>query len=115
MPELVQQGAVLMCPHGGPIQITPTGPGRVRTSSLPAATGNDQFMVSGCCFMLPGPPPIPHPCLLVQLQPATLSTRIKIGGAPAVLSSSQGLCQAPDMMVQGPAMVVNTQTRVRGL
>ena len=97
------------CPHGGQVQDIPTN-ARVLVMGEPVAVGVDQFMIAGCPFTLPGPPPVPHPCIRVQwLVPAL---RVKVMGVPVMLQTSTGLCQAPDQMPQGAPIVAVNQPRV---
>jgi hypothetical protein len=108
MPTFVQVGATLICPHGGQIQIVP-GNARVSLSSQPAGTVSDQYMVAGCSFMIGTKP---QPCMTVQwIVPAT---RVTIGGQPAVLQSSTGMCMSADQIPNGPPQVVVTQLRAQG-
>lgn len=106
---LVQVGATAMCPHGGSIQIVPTNT-RVFLSGAPAAVLADSFVVAGCAFTVP--PAKPQPCVKVQwLVPAA---RVLIGGQPAILQTSTGLCLSAEQILQGPPTVVATQPRVQG-
>ena len=109
MSQLTHVGMTAMCPHGGQVQVAPGNP-RVRLSGQPAATASDQFVIAGCPFTLPVP--APSPCVTVQwLVPAA---RVRIGGQPAVLSSSSGLCLAATQAPQGPPQITVTQLRVKG-
>lgn len=106
---LVQVGATAMCPHGGQVQVIPTNT-RVLLSGAPAAVLADTFPIAGCAFTVP--PSKPQPCVTVQwLVPAT---RVLIGGQPAILQSSSGLCMSAEQIPQGPPTVVVTQLRAQG-
>ena len=108
MPTFVQVGATLVCPHGGQIQIVP-GNARVSFTQQPAGTVSDQYIVAGCAFMVGTKP---QPCMTVQwLVPAT---RVTIGGQPAVLQSSTGMCMSADQIPTGPPQVIVTQLRAQG-
>ena len=108
MPPLVQVGATLICPHGGQITIVPGNP-RVSFDGQPAGTMSDQYLVAGCSFVVAT---VPQPCPTVQwLVPAT---RVTIGGQPAVLQSSTGMCMSATMIPNGPPQVVVTQVRAEG-
>jgi hypothetical protein len=103
---LIQVGASLRCPHVGQVAIAPSNT-RVLLGGQPAATATDTFVIAGCTFMAG---PVPHPCVKVQwLVPAA---RVRIGGQPALLQSSTGLCVAVDLAPQGAPQVVQTQARV---
>jgi hypothetical protein len=86
-----------------------TASARVLVGGQAAATASDTFMVGGCPFNING---APQPCVKINwLRPAA---RVFIGGKPAVLKTSTGVCVAATQAVQGPPQVVMTQTRVRG-
>ena len=104
MPFLFQVGATAMCAHGGQVSAIPSSP-RVLAGGQPVTTAADTYLVAGCPFNVSG---APVPCVSVQwLVPAT---RVLVGGVPAVLQSSQGLC-IPNGV---PPTVVVTQVRVQG-
>ena len=108
MPTFVQVGATLVCPHGGQVSIVPGNP-RVSFAQQPAGTISDQYLVAGCSFMVGSKP---QPCMTVQwLVPAT---RVTIGGQPAVLQSSTGMCMSADQIPNGPPQVLVTQLRAQG-
>jgi len=108
MTALLHVGATAMCPHGGQVSITPTNQ-RVSVGGQPVAVMADTCLVAGCAFMVGTKP---QPCMKVQwLVPAT---RVTIGGQPALLQSSSGLCLSADQIPAGPPNVVVTQMRVTG-
>lgn len=109
MSFLTHVGFTAMCPHGGQVQVVP-GNARVKLGGQPAASLADQFLISGCPFTLP--PAVPSPCVTIQwVVPAT---RVMLGGQPAILQTSTGLCLAATQAPQGPPTVVTTQARVMG-
>jgi hypothetical protein len=109
MPFLFQVGATAICPHGGQISVIPTN-ARVTAGGQPVAVLADTFLVAGCAFTVP--PSKPQPCMKVQwLVPAT---RVTIGGQPAILQSSSGLCLSADQIPAGPPNVLVTQVRAQG-
>ena len=60
----------------------------------------DTFLVAGCAFTVPHGKP--QPCVKVQwLVPAM---RVKVGGQPAILQSSNGLCQSAEQIPAGTAV-----------
>ena len=70
----------------------------------------DYPILAGCAFTVP--PGKPQPCMKVQwLVPAA---RVMIGGQPAILQSSSGLCQSAEQIPQGPPTVIVTQVRASG-
>lgn len=106
---LYHLGATAICPHAGQVTAIP-GNTRVLVSGQPVATMGDQYVVAGCAFTIP--PSKPQPCVKVQwLVPAL---RVTIGGQPAILQSSTGLCLSAEQIPQGPPTVVATQPRVMG-
>ena len=93
---IVDANAVIMCPHGGKVQIIPTNT-TVLVNGAPLTTINDQFLIAGCPFNISG---VPHPCVKIQWLTGAIKT--KIGGVPVVLQTSTGLCLAADQAPQGP-------------
>lgn len=112
--SLMQVGAVVKCPPahpgGGQMTIISTNT-RVKAGGQALATMGDQFVMAGCAFSLDTV--TPHPC--VKIQWLTPATRVRIGGKPAILASSKGLCFASDYLPQGAPVVTTTQTRVKGI
>jgi len=99
---LMQEGATVMCVHGG--QATPVVPNpSVLLEGAPSCLLPDPWTVVGC----PGIPPsfIP-PCVTAQWLVGT--TRVTSFGQPLLTQSSQAIC-APNGT---PAIVIVTQTRV---
>lgn len=95
-----------MCPHGGTVQIISTNT-RSSAGGAYMATSNDQFVITGCPFTLPGP--TPSPCVRVQwLVP---DARVRVNGSPSLSRSSSGLCLSATSVPQGPVVVLNTQVR----
>jgi hypothetical protein len=106
---LFHVGAQATCPHGGQVSTISSSP-RVTVGGQPVATLTDTFLVAGCAFTVP--PGKPQPCLKVQwLVPAM---RVVVGGQPAILNNSNGLCLSAEQIPQGPPSVVMTQLRVTG-
>lgn len=102
-------GATAICPHGGQVTILTTNT-RVLVGGQPVATLPDTYTVAGCAFTIP--PGKPQPCVFVKwLVPAT---RILVGGKPAILQNSTGICQSAEQIPQGPPTVIMTQVRTRG-
>lgn len=108
MSFLLHLGATVICTHGG--QATPTSAStRVRLGGQPAVTLSHSYTIAGCPFTTPEP--APKPCAsAVWTGPAT---RVRIDGAPAILSTSTGITIGP-MGTQGTPQAVAQQTRVRG-
>lgn len=99
-------GATMQCTHAGQAQPVGSNP-RVKVSGQPVVTRLNSYVVAGCA--LPPPPAANGPCLTAQW--LTAATRVRVGGDPVLLQDSQALC-AP---TGTPLLVMNTQTRVKGI
>jgi len=108
MAGLLTTSSVLMCPHGGSVQITSTNTRAKASDAL--ATASDTFMITGCPVVIGTQP---HPCVLIQW--VVTATRCKAGGQALLNESSVGLCLAPDQAPQGTAQIVSVQSKVTGL
>jgi hypothetical protein len=98
---LIQQGATVMCVHGGQAMATVPNPS-VLASGAPTALVSDPWTVAGC----PGVPPSVPPCATAQWVIGT--TRVTSNGQPLVVLSGQAVC-AP---AGTPLVPVATQARV---
>lgn len=101
---LLHQGATVLCLHGGQAQATAPNP-RVRVSGQMVVTQAAPHTVAGCPFTTGGSP---QPCVTAQW--VTGAARVRAGGQPVLLQSSQAVCAPNGTGVT----VVATQTRVRG-
>jgi hypothetical protein len=109
---LVHVGATIRCFHEGSVTPVTTNT-RVFVSNQPVVTLADQFPVVGCPFTLPPPPATYHPCVIIRwTKPAS---RVLIGGSPAILQDSTGICQSADQAPQGAPRIPITQVRVNGI
>jgi hypothetical protein len=109
MPGLLTTASVMMCPHGGTVQASPTS-ASVQIGGAPALTASDVFVIAGCPFIIAL---VPSPCISVQwVQPAAQSS---IAGNPTLTEASVGLCLAATQAPQGPVMITTTQPNVSGL
>jgi hypothetical protein len=109
MSGFLSAASVLMCPHGGSVQIVPSNTA-VQFAGAPAVTASDTFIVAGCAFVIGV---VPSPCVSVQwVQPATGST---VGGNPTLTEASVGLCLAATQAPQGPVVIASTQPNVSGM
>ena len=98
---LVQQGATVMCVHGG--QAIPTVPNpRITLEGMPSSTISAPWIVAGC----PGIPPGVPPCVTAQWVMGT--TRVTSNGQLLVVMSGQAVCAPPGT----PLLPLVTQTRV---
>jgi uncharacterized Zn-binding protein involved in type VI secretion len=98
---LIQQGATVMCIHGG--QALPTVPNpAVTIEGMPTAALTAPWVIAGCPLI---PPPVP-PCVTAQWVLGT--TRVTSYGQPLVIQGGEAVC-AP---TGTPLLPVVTQVRV---
>lgn len=98
---LIQQGATVMCAHGG--QAIPTVPSpRITLDGMPASTTTAPWTVAGCAGV---PPPVP-PCVTAQWIVGTM--RVTSMGQPLVVQGGIAIT-APGGV---PLTPVVTQMRV---
>lgn len=103
---LVQQGATVICAHGG--QAQPMMPNlRVKLSGQPTALQTSLYTIAGCSN--PPPPPNVGPCVTANW--ITGAMRVKSMGQPVLLQDSRSVC-AP---TGTPLTVVVAQLRVKGI
>ncbi|MBN9658090.1 MAG: hypothetical protein J0H49_07920 [Acidobacteria bacterium] len=105
---ILQQGCMMMCPHGGQVTVIPSQT-KVKLSGSPALLARDATIVAGCAF---APGPKPQPCVSVQW--VGEAVRVKADGQPVLLQSSSGLCKSAEGIVQGTVIITGAQTRVSG-
>jgi|SRR6185312_6881583 len=105
---LFHVGASAICPHGGQISTTSSNT-RVMVSNQAVATSADVSTVAGCAFAVGTKP---QPCIKVQW--ITPATRVMVNHQPALLQTSQALCQSAEQIPQGPPTVIAGQMRVKG-
>jgi uncharacterized Zn-binding protein involved in type VI secretion len=98
---LIQEGATVMCAHGG--QALPTVPSPdVSLDGMPASVVSDPWVVAGC----PGIPTTIPPCVTAQWVLGT--TRVTSYGQPLVIDGGVAVC-APGGT---PLLPIVTQVRV---
>jgi hypothetical protein len=81
----------------------------VSVSGQPVVTSADLTAIVGCAFNVAS---APHPCVKVQW--VAPSAKVWVEGAPALLLTSQGQCQAADLATQGPALLTAAQPKAIG-
>lgn len=102
MGQLVQQGATVLCAHGG--QAQPGAPAaRVKLSGQAAIALPPPWTISGCPF----PPNSGGPCATATWSAGTV--RVKSMGQPLVILGGTAQCVPTGV----PLNVVNTQLRVK--
>ena len=115
MPGLMlHANAGCQCMHAAPATIVPAQ-GRVMVSGQPVATMPSQITVAGCLFQIPTPGgPKPQPCVTAKW--SMPSTRVLVGGAPAMLLPAPGpgpaLCLSAEQIPQGAPVLSAVQPRV---
>ena len=101
MAQLVQQGASVLCSHGGQAQPGAANP-RVTLGGAAAVSLSGPWTVSGCPF----PPNSGGPCVSATWTVGTV--RVTSSGQPLVLSSGAVTCTPTGV----PLSVAVTQVRV---
>jgi len=101
---LIQQGATVLCLHGGQAQPTVPNP-RVKVGGQPTLQQPNPFTVAGCPY---APGGVTTPCVTAQWTSA--ATRLQSGGQPLLLQDSQAVCAPNGTGVN----IVVTQVRVKG-
>ena len=109
MPALLTTASVLMCPHGGTVQIISTNT-RVTAGGDYLALSSDTFMIAGCPFVLPSTQP--SPCM--QVQWVQTAQECQTMGNFNLTEASVGLCLAATQAPQGTVLINSTQPRVAG-
>ena len=98
---LIQQGATVMCIHGG--QAMPLVPNpAVTLEGMPSCLLPDPWGVAGC----PGIPPTIPPCVMASWVVGTV--RVTSYGQPLLVQSSQAICTPTGT----PLLPIVTQVRV---
>ncbi|HEX2746106.1 MAG TPA: hypothetical protein VHN16_17135 [Streptosporangiaceae bacterium] len=82
---LLQQGATVMCVHGGQAMATVPNPA-VTLDGTPTSLLTDPWTVAGCAGI---PPQVP-PCVTAQW--ITGTTRVTSNGQPLVTQGGQAIC-----------------------
>ena len=106
MGQFLTDTSLLVCPHLGRVKTNP--PPRAQASRGYVLRPSDATLVEGCTLQTPSGP---HPCVLVVWSEP--STKCRVGGQPALTSSSTGRCFAADGTPQG-AVLMSAQQRAKG-
>jgi hypothetical protein len=108
MPNLLTTASVLMCPHGGTVQIISTNT-QVTAGGDFLARSSDTFIIAGCTFNISG---APSPC--VQVQWVETAEQSQTMGDFNLTEASLGLCLAATQAPQGTVLITATQPQVAG-
>lgn len=101
---LIQQGAAVICSHGGQAQPLVPNPS-VTMDGMPSLLLTSPWVVAGCPFV----PPAPGPC--VSAQWITGTTRVTSFGQPLLVQSGISLC----IPTGTPLVPLATQTRASAM
>jgi hypothetical protein len=110
MPNLLTTASMLMCPHGGTVQIISSNT-RVTAGGDFLARSSDTFIIAGCPFVIPPVGP-PSPCVQVQWVQTALESQTM--GDFNLTEESVGLCLAATQAPQGTVLISMTQPQVAG-
>ena len=109
MSPLLTTTSTVVCPHFGVATLT-TSTTKALVDGAPVLLLTDIHAVAGCPF---APGGVPSPC--VSIRWVTGATQSWIDQIPALLQTSVGLCLNVAQAPQGPAIVVQTQTKALGV
>jgi hypothetical protein len=101
--------STVMCPHAGQAQLVTTNTEWLIDGS-PVLLQTDVHPIVGCTFTPGG---VYTPCIMVRW--ASGATQTQIHGVPVLLQNSVGLCLNAAQAPQGVALVVQVQTRAKGV
>ncbi|MBD2080291.1 hypothetical protein [Leptolyngbya sp. FACHB-17] len=103
---LVQQGATVICAHGGQAQPTVPNP-RVKLGRQPTVLQTSPYTIAGCS----NPPPTANvgPCTTANWTSGSM--RVKSMGQPVILQDSLSVC----VPTGTPLTVAVAQLRVKGI
>jgi hypothetical protein len=101
--EYLTEQSQIQCPHGGIATLMTTN-SKVTIMGARVLLESDIHVVTGCPFSTG---PKYSPCVTIQWMSGSSRTGIQ-GGKP-LLTSSIGLCKNAEGVIQGTAMIVNTQ------
>jgi hypothetical protein len=103
---LLHAGSILRCSHGGKATSVAPNP-RVTVLGQPILSQNSDFVIAGCALAKTNP--AAGRCVTARF--VTAASRVKAGGDPVLLDTSQAVC----MPTGTPLHIVQTQTRVTAI
>lgn len=98
--------STIVCPHGGQA-ILMTSNARVTAGGPPVLLESDVHVVAGCPFTVGTKY---QPC--VKIEWSAGAAKVSVGGTAPLVQASIGLCKSAEGIVQGVAIIVNTQIEV---
>jgi hypothetical protein len=107
--EILNIASSIQCMHGGQALLF-TSNTRFMVDNLPALMQSDIHPVVGCPFTIG---PKYQPCVRIEWSGG--ASQCAVNGVPVLVRSSIGQCYSADGVVQGIAIIGNTQTKVGAL
>lgn len=107
MAEQLTTASTLQCPHGGQALLV-TANARVAADHAPVLLESDIHIVTGCPFTVGSSP---SPCVRIDWSGG--SRQVRINNTATLTTTSIGQCCNAAGAVQGVAVIVNTQQRVK--
>jgi len=107
--EILNIASSIQCMHGGQALLFSSNT-RLMVDNLPALLESDMHPVVGCPFTVG---PKYQPC--VRIEWAGGFPGCAVNGVPVLVRSSIGKCYSAEGVLQGIAIVANTQTKVSAL
>jgi len=98
--------STVMCPHGGQA-ILMTSNAKVTAGGPQVLLESDVHVVAGCPFTVGTKY---QPC--VKIEWSAGAAKVSVGGIAPLVQSSIGQCKSAEGVVQGVAVIVNTQAQV---
>ncbi len=100
----------VICPHGGLAILTTTNSSCL-IDGAPALLETDIHPIVGCPFTVP--PGKPQPCIRVEWMAG--AGMCKASAAKVLVQSSIGKCISAEGIIQGLAIIVQTQVRAKAI
>lgn len=104
--EVLTIASTIQCLHGGQA-ILFTSNARLMVDNLPALLETDVHPVVGCPFTVG---PKYQPC--VRIEWAAGAAKLSVNGVKVLVRSSIGKCFSAENVLQGIAIIVNTQPKM---
>ncbi len=109
MPNNLTTASTIMCPHGGHAILT-TANTRVSAVGTPLLLESDVHPVAGCPFTVGTKY---QPC--VRIEWSAGASKVTVNGIKALTQASIGKCFSAESVLQGVAIIANTQLKVSSL
>ncbi len=109
MPKNFTTASTITCPHGGQA-ILITANTRVSAAGTPLLLESDVHPVAGCPFTVGTKY---QPC--VRIEWSAGASKVTVNGIKALTQASIGKCFSAESVLQGVAIIANTQLKVSSL